>query len=305
MNVFNACDGASIGQLALKRARVKVDKYLASEIDSFAIQTAKKNFPKTVHVGDLTKVKAKDLGSIDLLLAGPPCQGFSVMGKRLNLDDPRSQLFFKVARLIKTLKPKYFLVENVIINPEVLPHINKIMKCEPIEVDSRNVSCQQRRRYYWTNIPGFVPPKDRNILMENVIGWSRSTRYRCDKTGKVYSHKAPGRTSFIEQRIRYNGKTNTLVTGAGCNAFSAKTLMLTSKKSIKKIKSFKSEIIKGVDLESLDLRPLTPDECEFAQTLPIGYTSGVSDSQRYKQIGNGWTLALITEFFKAMKKDMK
>ena len=119
MNVLSLFDGMSCGQIALKNLGVKVDNYYASEIDKYAIKIAKKNFPDMIHVGDVTQVESKHFGAdgfdtkIDLIMGGSPCQGFSRAGKNLNFDDPRSKLFFEFVRLVKELKPKYFLLENV------------------------------------------------------------------------------------------------------------------------------------------------------------------------------------------------
>ena len=119
MNVLSLFDGMSCGQIALKNLGVKVDKYYASEIDKYAIQIAKKNFPNTIHLGDVTKIPSSAFGvngfntKIDLIMGGSPCQGFSKAGKNLNFDDPRSKLFFEFVRLVEELKPRYFLLENV------------------------------------------------------------------------------------------------------------------------------------------------------------------------------------------------
>jgi DNA (cytosine-5)-methyltransferase 3A len=113
MNVLSLFDGMSCGQIALEKCGVKVDKYFASEIDKFAVQVAKKNYPNTVHLGDVRNVKGDDLPKIDLLMGGSPCQGFSFSGKQLNFDDERSKLFFKFVRILGETQPKYFLLENV------------------------------------------------------------------------------------------------------------------------------------------------------------------------------------------------
>ena len=113
INVLSLFDGISCGQIALERAGVKVDKYYASEIDKYAIKVTQYNYPNTIQLGDITKIKAKDLPKIDLLCGGSPCQGFSFAGKQLNFDDPRSKLFFEFVRLKNELQPKYFLLENV------------------------------------------------------------------------------------------------------------------------------------------------------------------------------------------------
>jgi DNA (cytosine-5)-methyltransferase 3A len=99
MNILSCFDGMSCGQIALNRAGIKYDKYFASEIDKHAIKITQKNYPNTIQIGDITKVKAADLPKIDLLIGGSPCQGFSFAGKGLNFEDPRSKLFFEFVRL--------------------------------------------------------------------------------------------------------------------------------------------------------------------------------------------------------------
>jgi DNA (cytosine-5)-methyltransferase 3A len=113
LNVLSLFDGMSCGQIALERAGIKVNNYFASEIDKYAIQVAKHNYPNMQHIGDVTQVKANELPKIDLLIGGSPCQGFSFAGKQLNFDDQRSKLFFEFVRLLKECTPKYFLLENV------------------------------------------------------------------------------------------------------------------------------------------------------------------------------------------------
>lgn len=113
MNVLSLFDGISCGQVALNRAKVPYEIYYASEIDSYAIKITQKNYPDTIQLGDILTVKSKDLSNIDLLIGGSPCQGFSFAGKQLNFDDSRSKLFFEYVRLLRELKPKYFLLENV------------------------------------------------------------------------------------------------------------------------------------------------------------------------------------------------
>ena len=110
INVLSVFDGMSCGRIALERQNIPITSYYASEIDKYAITIAKKNYPDTQHIGDVTQVSADDLPQIDLLIGGSPCQGFSFDGKQLNFDDSRSKLFFEFVRLLKELKPKYFLL---------------------------------------------------------------------------------------------------------------------------------------------------------------------------------------------------
>ena len=113
MNVLSLFDGISCGQIALERIGIKSDQYFSSEIDEYAIKIVQKRYPNTMQLGDVAKVKGENLPRIDLLMGGSPCQGFSIAGKRLNFDDDRSKLFFEFVRLLKEVKPKFFLLENV------------------------------------------------------------------------------------------------------------------------------------------------------------------------------------------------
>ena len=114
MNVLSLFHGISCGRIALKRVGIKVNKYYASEIDKYAIQVTKKNYPDTIHIGDVNDIDFNEyIGKVDLLIGGSPCKGFSKVGKGLNFDDPESKLFFKFVEALEIIKPKYFLLENV------------------------------------------------------------------------------------------------------------------------------------------------------------------------------------------------
>jgi len=171
MNVLSLFDGMSCGQIALNRLGIKYDNYFACEIDKYAIQVTQHNFPDTIQLGDVQFVTKETFGThkIDLIIGGSPCQGFSFAGKMLNFDDPRSKLFFEYVRLVKELKPKYFLLENVKMKKESKDIITKYMGVEPIEINSALVSAQNRRRLYWTNIPNVGQPEDKGIVLKDII----------------------------------------------------------------------------------------------------------------------------------------
>jgi len=172
MNVLSLFDGMSCGQIALKKLGAKVDQYFASEIDKYAIKVAKENFPTTIHVGDVTKIDGNSFvneSKIDLLIGGSPCQGFSKSGNRLNFDDPRSKLFFEFVRILRQCKPKYFMLENVVMNKESRDIISEYLGVEPIEINSNLVSAQSRRRLYWTNIPNVTVPEDKGIVIKDIL----------------------------------------------------------------------------------------------------------------------------------------
>lgn len=136
MNVLSLFDGMSCGRIALERAGIPITNYFASEIDKYAIQVAKANYPDTIHLGNVENITSKHLPEIDILIGGRPCQGFSNSGAGLNFEDPRSKLFFEYVRLLKECKPKYFLLENVKMKKEWADIITDILGVEPVLINS-------------------------------------------------------------------------------------------------------------------------------------------------------------------------
>lgn len=172
MRILSLFDGISCGQLALRRAGVKIDVYYASEIDKHAIKVTQTNFPNTIQLGDVTQIDfTQFIGKIDLLIGGSPCQDLSIAKKdRKGLEGSRSGLFFKYIEALQTIKPKYFLLENVAsMKKEDKDTITEIIGVEPIMINSALLSAQQRKRYYWTNIPGITQPEDKGIFLKDVI----------------------------------------------------------------------------------------------------------------------------------------
>lgn len=270
MNVLSLFDGMSCGQIALDNLGIKVDKYFASEIDKYAMEIAKKNFPDTIHVGNVEFVTKSMLNNkIDLIIGGSPCQGFSRAGKGLNFEDPRSKLFFEFVRLIKECKPKYFMLENVKMNKESRDIISKYLGVEPIYIDSALLSAQTRKRYYWTNIPNVSVPVDKGIILKDIIQTTEEL-----KGSKVDERMVTNKGKAYCLTARYSGATwwNSIER-------SQRTMIRT--------------VNQGIINEKYNWRKLTPIECERLQTVPDNYTEGVSNSQRYKMLGNGWTVKVI------------
>lgn len=285
MNVLSLFDGMSCGQLALQRAAIKVDNYFAAEIDKYAIQVTQKNFPNTVQLGDVTQVKARSLPKIDLIIGGSPCQGFSFAGKQLNFNDPRSALFFEFVRLLKEIREinpnAKFLLENVRMKKEYEQIITDHLGVEPIFINSALVSAQNRRRLYWSNILGIEQPKDRNILLSDIL----ETPY------EYYKIRAT-----VQKNAEYSDtKSVTLTSAMGMGG--GNVPMLISKEFYEK---HKNKYIDGTDRKGVRL--LTPVECERLQTVSDNYTSCVSNTQRYKMLGNGWTVDVIAHIFKNLEK---
>ena len=418
MKVLSMFDGMSCGQIALKRLGIPVKTYYASEIDKYAIEVCKNNFPNTIHVGDITKLDPKDFMDVDLMLAGSPCQGFSFAGKQLAFDDPRSALFFEFIRLLKAIKPKYFLLENVMMQREFLDVITQQVSdiypehkepgelfggiIKPILLNSSLVSAQSRQRYYWTNIKGIREPKDMGIVLKDILEdnqeFGEAPNYlngmfgdqrrgdmvsdenekascltasmykgqvstfvkRSNKPNQVNpSKKASGEQPHMQDRVfDEDGKSHALTA-----AFAARTNVATKPKQIgvavdikghDQIKRVYSpdgksptlttmtgghrqpKIIKGAAIRgrytedgiqqmlelrsddkansittvqtdsiihngNLQYRKLTPLECERLQTVPDNYTQSVSNTQRYKMLGNGWTVDMICHILSYMQ----
>lgn len=187
INVISLFDGMSCGQIALKELGIRIGNYYASEIDKFAIQQTQHNFPSTIQLGDITQWRTWNIDwkSINLVLAGSPCQGFSFAGKQLAFDDPRSKLFFvfvDILNHIRELNPDVlFLLENVNMKKEHMRVINEYMGVIPVNINSALLSAQNRNRWYWTNIrtkqiglfdevhTDIPQPIDRGILLRDVL----------------------------------------------------------------------------------------------------------------------------------------
>jgi DNA (cytosine-5)-methyltransferase 3A len=314
MNVLSLFDGMSCGMLALQRAGIKVTNYFASEIDKSAQIISQKNFPGIIRLGDVAKVKAADLPKIDLIIGGSPCQGFSMAGKMLGHEDPRSKLFWEFKRLVDECKPKYFLLENVRMKKQDEQIITDAMGVKPLMINSALVSAQNRKRLYWTNISAHVcdlfgtlkshipQPKDKHLFLKDIIELEVDAKYYLTKKQIEYlqkNHKGfnvngtnplKAQTLLAQYgygichqflfcnyrtdeglRIRQNGKAGTIM-ASGTRGVSGTGMVITLNSTI---------------------RRLTPIECERLQTVPDNYTAGVSETQRYKMLGNGWTVDVI------------
>lgn len=374
ITVLSLFDGMSCGQLALQRAGIKVNQYYASEIDKYAIKVTQKNFPNTIQLGDVTKIKGSDLPKIDLIIGGSPCQGFSFAGKKLNFKDERSKLFFEFVRLINECNPKWFFLENVKMKKEHELVISKYMKVAPIEINSALVSAQNRVRLYWTNInekpyglfgdmmPDIPQPKDKGILLKDILESDVPEKYYLSEKMIKWLTKHSGKRGCEFKKLDGNQKASCLTTTeakqnlgndyicvasrgrnpenpksreAGLNTqqmleprCDGKTNCLTSvqkdnlvmlnerqkanhKREDEKANTLLSTSWKGSQANGMTLvgktkiRRLTPTECERLQTVPDGYTDCVSDTQRYKMLGNGWTVDVIAHFFLFLKSDEK
>jgi DNA-cytosine methyltransferase len=310
MNVLSLFDGISCGQLALNRANIKYDKYFASEIDKHAIKVTQHHFPNTIQLGDVEELKGSSLPKIDLLIGGSPCQSFSVAGDGSGFNG-KSKLFFEFVRILKELNPKYFLLENVKMKKEWQDIISENLGVEPIEINSSLVSAQHRRRLYWTNIPEIIQPENKNIkladiLEKNIEGEKKYGDFKSNngKTIRVEKNNFP--YTFYEARTK-EGKEERkrirILTGRDTTPRSAKYkiyLPLRTEKS-NCIVATPSQLDYIVDSNGT-YRKLTINEIEVLQTVPINYTESVSENQRRKMLGNGWTVDVVAHIFSHINK---
>ena len=301
MNVLSLFDGMSCGQLALQRAGIQVNNYFTAEIDKYAIKVTQANFPGTTQLGDVTTVDPDKLPKIDLLIGGSPCQGFSFAGKQLNFDDPRSKLFWEYVRLLKALKPKYFLLENVKMKKESMDVITKALGVEPIFINSSRVSAQNRQRYYWTNIPMYAFPEDKGIVLADILEDGHVDR---DKSHCIDANyfKGGNLKSYFEKHRRQLVFSKDGMCHVGDADISDKYAYVNrvyhpDGKGPSLVASDGGHLQPKISKGTTEYRKLTPLECERLQTVPEGYTDHVSNTQRYKMLGNGWTVDVVSHIF--------
>lgn len=207
----------SCGQIALRELGVPIDRYYASEIDKHAIKQTQLNFPDTIQLGDVEKWREWDIKweEIDLLLAGSPCQGFSLAGKMLGHKDPRSRLFWVFVDILEHVKgcnpDALWLLENVRMKAEHEALINDALNLQPVIINSALVSAQNRVRLYWTNIrvrqeglwgdlhTDIPQPIDLGIRIQDILDkevddkyYIRSGKFGQDVRGKARSLRVGG-----------------------------------------------------------------------------------------------------------------
>jgi len=295
-NVMSLFDGGSMGQAALRKRNIKFEKYYASEINRKSIKVALKNFPDMIHIGDVREVDGESYENIDLLIGGSPCTDLSINGKQngmvtkcdikvtslkqyLELKQNgfefqgESFLFWEYVRVLHEVKPKYFLLENVVMkgkNKFWEKVMSDALGVQPIRINSSDITAQNRDRLYWTNIPNVSQPEKKDINVWDVIPGAVAG-------SGIRGVKKKGEDHYtLNYTKRKDGKFNCITT---------------------------SRTTSMVDLGDHH-RELTPTELEIIQTLDKGYTDvkGLTDGDRVKVIGNGWTVKVIEHIFEPLTK---
>lgn len=300
ITVLSLFDGMSCGMIALDKLGIKVDKYFASEIDKHAIKVSNHNYPNIIRIGDVTKVKYQsgklftecgefDVGSIDLLIGGSPCQTFSIartFQNEITGLDGKSGLFYEYLRILNEIKVDNkevkFLLENVKMKNDSKLQLDKYLGVSGILINSALLSYQIRHRYYWTNIENVTLPQDLHISFQDF----KETNEQLLKKYKL--NKTPSRIKSWSNGVgRNNGAGSANVT------HSDKVYCLTTKQD----RTPNSGLVEYEDF----CRYLTQTELEQAQTVPVGYTSCLSYNQACAVLGNGWTVDVIAHILSFAK----
>lgn len=362
MKVLSLFDGISCGMVALERAGIPVERYAAYEIDKYAIQTSRKNYPQIEHCGDVTTADYTQYKGFNLLIGGSPCTHWSIANKNreTKAEGLGFELFMHYVRALKENECKYFLYENnYSISKEIKAEISKQLGVEPIMINSSLVSAQERKRCYWTNIPGVTQPANKKIYIKDILGIEnneecvdRILMSKTDVKVKVRKHYIDKKELALFLRGKKNvANLSNKEIACFCNvpltlvehwfrvdkSFAIPTAEVWDKlkecleitetiydKPITEfeIKNTAYDMAKRIyhingkhpTLTTLsgghqqktitdgnELFYLEPVHAERLQTLPDNYTAGISPRQRFKCIGNGWTVDVIAHILSGLK----
>lgn len=327
-NVLSLFDGISCGMVAFERAGISVSEYHACEIDKYATTISQKNYPQIVRHGSVVDYHPDR--HFDYLIGGSPCQGFSFAGKQLALDDPRSRLFLEYVRILgecRKINPKIkFLLENVNMKKQHLDVITSMLGVQPVKINSALVSAQNRVRWYWANF-AITQPDDKGLVLRDIIesgAVDREKSYCIDanyhKGGNPKSYFEKGRRQLVGiaetdtglRPYKNDGRKGSFSEIGTISEEHTKVAVVTvahvpKARVLKNLCALNDKAFsmtatqhKGMQAngctvitDGVTYRKLTVTECERLQTLPDGYTNGVSNTQRYKALGNGWTVDVI------------
>ena len=277
MKVLSLCDGMSVAHIALDKIGIPVEKYYAAEIKPIAIKVTKDNYPDTIHIGDVNKISYKggilytengnyNVGHIDLMVFGSPCQSFSRCMKtdmRVGLEDKtRSGLFFECYRILQEVQPTWWLLENVAsMKAEDRDYLTECMGVEPIRINSKLVCAALRDRYYWTNIPGITQPEDKGITLQSVLT-------------SGYTDREKARTLLVSDSRPLKDK----------------------QKMLHRYKKFTTIVWEERGNDD-SIRYLNQTELEKCQTVPEGYTRCLTRNEAADVLGDAFTVDVIAHIF--------
>jgi DNA (cytosine-5)-methyltransferase 3A len=293
MKVLSLFDGISCGMVALERAGISVERYVAYEIDPYAIKASRKNYPQIEHRGDVISADFSEYSGFDLLIGGSPCQDLSLYKTSsqegwLGLEGNKSNLFYHYVRALKECKPKWFLLENVASMEQRWGDvISEELGVQPIMINSALVCAAERKRLYWTNIPNVTQPADKGLVLADIV---------------LPASEVPEKYWYKDRTFQYNGddeKVQCTILGSGFMRNTREVYNLNAKANTLLCDGGGGNRQKKV-FQDGRCRKLMPIEYERLQNLPDGYTDCVSDSRRYTAVGNGWTVDVIAHLFRGL-----
>ena len=311
MNVLSMFDGISCGQVALGRAGIEVENYYAAEIDKYAIQVTQRNYPSTIQLGDVFNVDYSKLPKIDMVIGGSPCTHWSIAKKNRETTSEGIgfDLFMQFVKAVETCKPKYFIYENNhSIHKDIKIAISEKLGVDLIMIDSALLSAQRRKRCYWSNIPNITQPENKGILLKDIlldgsVSWTdKSYCLTASYNGAVvWNTLERKQRTMVAEPVRL-GHLNKGGQGDRIYSVRGKSICLSANGGGRGAKTG----LYKIDMPDGDyvIRKLTPIEAERLQTLPDNYTAGISNTQRYKAIGNGWTVDVIAHIMQGIKEEL-
>lgn len=280
MKILSLFDGISCARVALERAGIPVEVYYASEVDKYAMQISAKNYPDIVQVGSVVGLDTTQFKSIDLLIGGSPCQNLSVAGNGKGLEGDESKLFYEFVRILKEVKPRYFILENVAsMKPSERDKISEILGVKPIMINANLVSAQDRKRYFWTNIPNITIPESKGLVLRDILDtedkYEDLTPRMMKKVQGTLAHKKTwGNIRTLDQRSKTLTKSGQSICNSGAT---------------------------NIKLDNGEYKKPSPLECERLQCLPDNYTDGISNAQRYACTGNAFNVDVVAHILSFIK----
>lgn len=315
MNVLSLFDGISCGMVAIERVGIKVNKYYASEIDKTAINISRHNYPSIIQLGDICKIDEVTLNTlpkIDLILAGSPCQNLSRGGNGKGLKGEESKLFFEFVRILNWIKENnnskvLFLLENVEMKKIWKDEMSKYLGVDPLLINSKLMTAQNRPRLYWTNIKGVAIPDDKNICLKDILlpcNMNSLIKHEDILVDITYNENELNLINVINGEVRVSQATKlgyiVAEDGDGINLSFPKSKTRRGRVVKQKSSTLDRQCNVCVYYDGI-LRKLNITELERLQTLPDNYTKVESHSKRKAAIGNGWSVDIIAHILKNLK----
>lgn len=312
LKVLSLFDGMSGGQLALQDLGLTPDQYeyYASEIKPHGIKVTKENFPNTIHLGDVTKVRFEEgvlysengnfeVGEFDILVGGSPCKSFSaacITEKRVGLEGDQSKLFYEYLRIFKDVSPKYFLLENVAsMDKDSKNQLDEYMGVKGVKINSKLFVGALRNRLYWTNFNFNENIKDNNKSFQDSLSYGYTPNEKA--TCLLESHSRPNKDLLRLTR-------RSIETGFVSVVFKSKEhydkLIEHYNKHYKGLSAKEVDAIRDSIDNSIfnDVRVLNSHEMERLQGVPVGYCDCVTRNEAASLLGDGWTTPVISHIMK-------